>query len=209
MKSPYALLLEAVARDKIRDRKLPKVKWIKDDGGKSAAGFVGESGDCVCRSIAIATKQPYRTVFDALSKPVRAYEKKWNEKKLAYAAKWNETHSTRYKPRAPSRRDASRGVVLPIYSRYLKKLGWKWTPLKRGRFTDLPKKGRLIVNQPRHLVAVINGVVHDTHNCFKIERTYCIAGRDQRGQAIIRSGTTRRTTVKGYWSRSSAKRAPA
>ena len=34
--------------------------WIHDDGGRRAAGFKGEAGDCATRAIAIATGHEYR-----------------------------------------------------------------------------------------------------------------------------------------------------
>jgi hypothetical protein len=40
--------------------------FIYDDGGRTEAGFSGDAGDCVTRAIAIATRQPYREVYDAL-----------------------------------------------------------------------------------------------------------------------------------------------
>ncbi|WP_206035964.1 DUF2786 domain-containing protein [Crateriforma spongiae] len=45
------------------------VQWIWDDGGRASSGFVGIAGDCVTRSIAIATGwsygRVYRELFDA------------------------------------------------------------------------------------------------------------------------------------------------
>lgn len=41
--------------------------FIQNDGGRAAAGFKGETDDCVTRAIAIATKTPYRTVYDGLN----------------------------------------------------------------------------------------------------------------------------------------------
>jgi hypothetical protein len=38
------------------------MNWVYDDGGRKAAGFRGRAGDCVTRSIAIATRLPYRHV---------------------------------------------------------------------------------------------------------------------------------------------------
>ena len=35
------------------------MNWVYDDGGRNAAGFRGKAGDCVARSIAIATRLPY------------------------------------------------------------------------------------------------------------------------------------------------------
>ena len=36
--------------------------YINDDGGRKDAGFRGRGGDCVTRSIAIATGIPYKRV---------------------------------------------------------------------------------------------------------------------------------------------------
>jgi hypothetical protein len=40
--------------------------WTYDDGGRKAAGFVGSTGDCVCRAIAIAAQRPYREIYDLI-----------------------------------------------------------------------------------------------------------------------------------------------
>ncbi len=43
------------------------MEFIWNDGGRAACGFVGLTGDCVTRSIAIATGLVYRDVYRALS----------------------------------------------------------------------------------------------------------------------------------------------
>jgi len=43
------------------------VNFVCHDGGRAAAGYKGSTGDCVTRSIAIATGQPYLEVYDALN----------------------------------------------------------------------------------------------------------------------------------------------
>jgi len=43
------------------------MNWVYDDGGRKAAGFQGKAGDCVARSIAIATRLPYRQVYALLN----------------------------------------------------------------------------------------------------------------------------------------------
>ncbi len=40
--------------------------FVWNDGGRAASGFVGTTGDCVARSIAIATGTAYRDVYDQL-----------------------------------------------------------------------------------------------------------------------------------------------
>jgi hypothetical protein len=44
------------------------MNWMFNDGGRAACGFVGLTGDCVTRAIAIATGKSYRTVYDDLKK---------------------------------------------------------------------------------------------------------------------------------------------
>ncbi|MEO9595184.1 DUF2786 domain-containing protein [Rhodopirellula bahusiensis] len=44
------------------------MEFIWNDGGRSSAGFVGLAGDCVTRSIAIATGTSYRDVYQSLGK---------------------------------------------------------------------------------------------------------------------------------------------
>lgn len=43
------------------------VPWDEDDGGRAAAGFKGDTGDCVTRAISIATGRPYREVYDMVN----------------------------------------------------------------------------------------------------------------------------------------------
>lgn len=122
--------------------------WQPDDGGRAAAGFTGSAGDCVTRSIAIATGTPYRTIYDALNEIAKRHER----------------------PRRGRRRSSARdGVNRQTYDRYLKSLGWTWTPtmgIGTGcrvhlRRDELPS-GRLIVAVSKHMTAMIDGVIHDT-----------------------------------------------
>jgi hypothetical protein len=114
-------------------------QWIENDGGRKAAGFEGKTGDCVTRAIAIATGLPYQEVYDTLFK------------------------LTGSSPR--------NGVWRKDYQTYLETLGWKWVPtMKIGqgckvhlRADELPS-GALIARLSRHLCAVKDGVVHDTHD---------------------------------------------
>lgn len=61
-----------------------------------------------------------------------------------------------------------------VYASYLESLGWTWTPTMRIgsgcrvhlRADELPG-GRLIARLSKHLVAVIDGVIRDTHDCSR------------------------------------------
>lgn len=123
------------------------MKYAHDDGGRSAAGFKGNTGDCVCRSIAIATQIPYLDVYAMLNE------------------------SSQRERRVRGKSSARTGVHKATYRRVLESLGWKFTPTMaigsgcRVHLTDgeLPM-GRLIVVVSKHLCAVIDGVIHDTYN---------------------------------------------
>lgn len=135
-------------------------QFTYDDGGRAAAGFKGDTGDCVCRSIAIATGLPYKTVYDALN---------------AQKASMRQTRRVR-------KSSARTGVNRRVYDRYLASLGWRFVPtmgIGSGckvhlRADELPK-GRIICRVSRHMVAVIDGVIHDTGNPSR-DGTRCVYG---------------------------------
>ncbi|HEX4016211.1 MAG TPA: hypothetical protein VHX15_05685 [Frankiaceae bacterium] len=141
-----------------RYRVLPKTWFVEDDGGRAAAGYRGWAGDCVARSIAIAAQLPYQTVYDALNLEAKGES-----------------------PQA-RRSSARNGVARPTIRRFMHGLGWEWTPTMRvGRGTtvhlcpeELPL-GRLVVSCSKHLTAVIDGVMHDTHDPSR-GGTRCVYG---------------------------------
>lgn len=132
-----------------------------NDGGRSAAGYKGSTGDCVVRAIAIATGKPYQDVYDALN----------------YLAS-----SERTGKRKRGTSNARTGVYKYTYRKYLEHFGWTWHPtMQIGsgckvhlRADELPS-GRLVVSVSRHMVAVIDGVIHDTHDCSR-NGTRCVYG---------------------------------
>lgn len=135
-------------------------RFVYDDGGRSESGFKGHTGDCVVRAIAITTRLPYSEVYDALN-----------------------GLATLERPRGRGKRSSSRtGVRRPTYERYLFALGAVWTPtMKVGqgckvhlRADELPG-GRLVVAVSRHLTAVVDGVVRDTHDPSR-GGTRCVYG---------------------------------
>jgi hypothetical protein len=129
--------------------------FVYDDGGREAAGFRGDAGDCATRAIAIATGAPYREVYDALA----------------------ERQAAKGKPRS-----ARNGVARDVWKTYLLEHGWVWTPTMRIgsgctvhlRADELPG-GVLIVQVTRHIVAVVDGVIHDTYDPSR-DGTRCVYG---------------------------------
>ncbi len=138
------------------------MRFQYNDGGRAAAGFKGEAGDCVTRAIAIATGLPYRAVYDALNE---------------HALRERPSKRTRGK-----RSDARNGIFRKTYDRYLHSLGWTFHPtmsIGSGcqvhlRAKELPA-GRLIVRLSKHVAAVLDGVIHDTHDP-SCRGTRCVYG---------------------------------
>jgi hypothetical protein len=136
-----------------------------DDGGRTAAGFKGTAGDCVCRAVAIAAQLPYRQVYAAL-------------------AEGNASEPRRYGRMSAGRRSARNGINtrLKWFDDYMQSLGFTWVAtMKIGegckvhlRDGELPA-GRLVVSLSRHMTAVIDGVLHDTGECDR-GGTRCVYG---------------------------------
>ncbi len=132
-----------------------------DDGGRHETGYRGRTGDCVARAIAIAAQRPYQEVYDALNEIGK---------------------QERASKRRRGKSSARTGVYKTTYTHYLGALGWTWVPtMKIGsgctvhlRAGELPA-GRLVVSVSRHIVAVIDGVVHDTSDCSR-GGTRCVYG---------------------------------
>jgi hypothetical protein len=136
-----------------------------NDGGRKDAGFTGYTGDCVVRSIAIATEQDYRKVYDDLNHQIKVLAVARGHRKS-----WSKTQSSR------------NGVSREVYEDYLRRLGWIFTATMRigsGCMTHLDANelpgGRLIVRLSKHMAAVIDGVVHDTHDPSR-GGTRCVYG---------------------------------
>lgn len=155
--------------DKTYTSTFSNTSWTYNDGGRKAAGYKGTAGDCVVRSVAIATGLPYKEVYDALSDQ----QKLFAETKRCKAAK---------RMQRTGRTSARTGVYRKVYQEYLESLGWVWVPLMQVgtgctvhlRPDELPK-GRIICRLSRHLAAAVDGIVHDTYDCTR-NGTRCVYG---------------------------------
>jgi hypothetical protein len=119
-------------------------------------------------AIAIATELPYRQVYDTLFERNRRY---------------GHQHRNRVAEKITRQGATPRGGGYPeVYRPYLQSLGWDWVATMRVghgcevhlRDGELPM-GRLIVAVSRHLVAVIDGAIHDTHDPSR-DGTRCVYG---------------------------------
>jgi len=128
-----------------------------NDGGREKAGFKGGAGDCVVRSIAIAANLPYMRVYEDLRLANESYAQLRNDR---LAKRLNAKGSS---PRNGNHRN--------VFHEYILAQGFTWVPtMKIGagcqvhlRASELPA-GVLIVKVSKHLTAIINGVIQDTHD---------------------------------------------
>jgi hypothetical protein len=137
--------------------------WQYNDGGREAAGYRGEAGDCVVRAIAIATGIDYQEVYDELGHRVKASPKA----------------VTRSGRKKVSARD---GVHMEIIHRYMDEIGFQWVPTMQvgsgcqmHLHPDELPSGRIVARVGKHLCAVIDGVIHDTHDPSR-DGTRCVYG---------------------------------
>jgi hypothetical protein len=131
--------------------------FYPNDGGREAAGFKGGAGDCVVRAIAITAQLPYMQVYEDLRLANAAYADQRNDK---LARRLNAKGAS---PRNGNHRN--------VFHSYILGHGFDWVPtMKIGAgcqvhllANELPG-GRLIVKVSKHLTAVIDGVIQDTHD---------------------------------------------
>ncbi len=143
--------------------------FVHDDGGRAAAGYKGDAGDCGTRAIAIALGIPYQAAYDLVNR--------------AAAAERPRARKGRHgKVRPASRSGARTGIWMPTMQRIMASQGWAWIPtmgIGTGcqvhlKASELPA-GRLIVRLSGHYAAVIDGVLHDTDDCSR-DGTRCVYG---------------------------------
>lgn len=158
------------------------MKFVYDDGGREAAGFKGNAGDCVARAVAIASGRPYSEIYKSLSKMAG------NERKSKGATARNGIHTSR-----------------KWFKDFMRGLGATWTPTMgigtgcKVHLTDgeLPT-GRLVVAVSKHYTAVINGEVRDTHDPQREAHVMYFNGASSSDDPRVTHKIKRRC-VYGYW----------
>ena len=147
-------------KDKDKER-TTKMKFVYDDGGRSAAGYKGSTGDCVCRAISIATGKPYQEVYDLINVMARG-ERRGRRKRGISSAR--------------------SGVYKRTIHKVMNALGWEWHPTmtigsgcKVHLLDGEVPNGSLVVSLSHHCTAVIDGVIHDTHDPSR-DGTRCVYG---------------------------------
>lgn len=127
------------------------MKYVFNDGGRAKYFKAAKVSDCVVRAIAIATQKDYKAVYDEIADVCG------------------------YTPR--------NGIERKDTKKVMKHFGGKWTAtmtIGSGckvhlRDGEVPMKGRIICNCSGHVVAVIDGVINDTHDPSR-GGTRCVYG---------------------------------
>lgn len=130
----------------------PVLGYEHDDGGRSAAGFKGTTGDCCTRAIAIAAGLDYRQVYDAMAEAMKAN---------GYAASGN-AYATRKRkaPRQRGQRNARR-----VQDDVLASFGFTKVKLPKGNRPTYAEAhdlyGDCIVTTVKHFAALVGGDLRD------------------------------------------------
>lgn len=123
------------------------MKLIVTDGGRKDAGLRGSfTGDCVIRSIALASDRPYKRIYSDFKGMIA--------NRLGYVPE--------------------DGILTnkPAFKRYMVESGFVWNITCRIGSRDrvhmnaaeLPM-GRLVLSLSKHYTAVINHQIYDTYDC--------------------------------------------
>ena len=133
---------------------IKQLDFIYNDGGRISAGYKELTRDCVTRAITIAADLDYKFVHDCINRAC-----KQERKYLGFTR----TIIRRVKH---GKFNADEGVTRRVIDEFvLGGLCWNWiSTVNHNTFLDLPSKGKLLVLLSNHLVAVIDGVIHDLGN---------------------------------------------
>ena len=144
------------------------MRFKYNDGGRAEAGFTGNACDCVVRAIAIATGRPYKDVYRDISIL------------HAKAAKGRGLVAARIRRVGIS---PDNGSYRNVYNDYIIRQGFKWVScmdictgcVVHVREYELPENETLILRLSKHLVAVVNGEINDTHDPSR-DGSRCVYG---------------------------------
>lgn len=137
------------------------MRHIYNDGGRAAAGYKGETGDCGARAAAIATGKPYQEIYDRLNQLAKMERGRGLKRKKS---------------------NARTGIYRQTMDKLLAEEGFKWQSCMsigsgctvHVRKDELPS-GALVVRLSKHFAAVVDGELHDTYDSSR-EGTRCVYG---------------------------------
>jgi hypothetical protein len=126
------------------------MRHVYNDGGRKAAGYKGDTGDCAVRATAIATGKPYQEIYDRINELAKDERGRGEQKRKS---------------------SARTGVYRETLDKLMAEEGFEWISCMsigsgctvHMRKDELPI-GTLVARLSRHYSAVIDGVCHDTYD---------------------------------------------
>lgn len=185
-------------RERPMSRNRCQLPYVCDDGGRKAGGWEAIApGDCATRAWAIALGEDYNEVRLMLMHHVGQW---------AATSRSKQAKAWRRSPKGRSVRD---GTPMPAVRLFAAEAGWLWVPLKRiGDPTTFHLNretcavlgtDRFVARVSKHLCAVVDGVVRDTHDPRRVEISG-VLHPDRPGVMTTLGGPTRSSRmVYGAW----------
>lgn len=124
---------------------MKRIKFQYSDGGRYNAGYNTIVGDCVTRAIAIVSRISYIEVYESMNKFISEKEGGTKARKGSCVPL---------------------GIHIKTLKKIMRELGAKW--YFTNSYDDIPRKGKVILNVPNHVCAIIDGIIYDT---FDIRET--------------------------------------
>lgn len=138
------------------------IPFTYNDGGRSQSGFKGDAGDCFIRAAAIASGLSYRFIYDFVAE--EAAKERVNTKRRK---------GRRSSPRTGVFRNTADRVLARLGFEKISVMGIGTGCTTHLRASELPSKGKIVVNLSKHFAAVVDGVLMDTHDCSR-DGTRCV-----------------------------------
>ncbi len=119
----------------------PPSGFVQSDGGRSRSRRPRQKDDCTVRALALVTERPYDEAYDALASAGRQSSRRFDFRTWAASA---------------------------LFAGF--RLRWTPLPAVRGRPRVTPAtfvldhpRGRYVLRTAKHVMACIDGAIHDTH----------------------------------------------
>ena len=153
---PWPVIVESdTETEEVEEVDPDSLEFVVDDGGRKAAGYKGNTSDCVLRSLSIALGEDYEELRRELMEETENFA--------------NTSRSRKAKRQKKEGSSVFRGVYREIYSVILKRRGWIRTGMSKigssKRYyltkTDVPPVP-VILHTRRHLTTSIDHTIRDT-----------------------------------------------
>lgn len=113
-----------------------KIEFKYNDGGRFASGFHHHTSDCVTRSLSIALDIEYLKAHEYINNLIQMF---------------GDTTS-----------HVAKGMTMRTTKKLMKHFNLIW--IQSNNLLEIPKETKCILNVSRHVCAMVDGVINDTHD---------------------------------------------